>query len=132
MRKSYSSGALWESKVAYSRAVRTNRTIEVSGTTSIENGEVMHVGDAYGQTKFALEIIKNAIEALGGSLNDVVRTRMYVTDISKWEQVGKAHKEFFEGINPATTLVQVAGLIDPNMIIEIEATAIVPSSQVTL
>jgi enamine deaminase RidA (YjgF/YER057c/UK114 family) len=132
MRKHHKSGALWEDKIAYSRAIRTNRTIEVSGTTAVENGEVVHVGDAYGQTIFALEIIKKSIEALGGELKDVVRTRMYVTDISRWEAIGRAHKEYFNGINPVTTMVQVAGLIDANMLIEIEATAILPSSQLNL
>lgn len=132
MRKHHKSGAKWEDKVAYSRAIRTDSTIEVSGTTSVENGEVVHVGDAYAQTLFALEIIKKAIEALGGEMKDVVRTRMYVTDISKWQEIGKAHREYFKGIEPATTMVQVAGLIDVNMLIEIEATAILHSSQLYL
>lgn len=124
-RKNISSGAKWEEVVGYSRAVRIGDTIEVSGTTAVEDGLVVFEGDLYGQTKKALEIIKQAIEEAGGTMNDVVRTRMYVTDISLWEAAAKAHAEFFLHIKPSTTMVEVKALIDPAMLIEIEATAII-------
>jgi enamine deaminase RidA (YjgF/YER057c/UK114 family) len=124
-RKNIFSGAPWESKVGYSRAVRVGNTIEVSGTTSILDGVVQHKGDMYKQTQFVLALIEKKLEEAGADLHDVVRTRMYVTDISRWEQAGKAHGEFFVHIRPATTMVEVSKLIDPEMLIEIEATAIV-------
>ena len=121
----FSSGAKWEDKVGYSRAVRVGNIIEVSGTTSIKDGEFVGTGDVAFQTKTILDIIKTAIIALGGSLEDVVRTRMYITDIGLWEEVGEVHGTFFKAIKPATSLVEISALIDPNMLIEIEATAIV-------
>lgn len=120
-----SSSAPWEKKVGYSRAIRIGNTIEVSGTTSTKNGEVVGVDNMYLQAITCLQIITEAIEKAGGKLSDIVRTRMYITDISRWEEAGKAHGEFFAEIRPATTLVEVSNLIDPEMLIEIEATAIV-------
>lgn len=119
-----SSGAPWEKKVGYSRAIRLGNTIEVSGTTSTENGVVVGVDDMYLQAITCLQIIQKAIEDAGGKISDVIRTRMYITDIAKWEEAGRAHGEFFSEIRPATTLVEVSNLIHPDMLIEIEATAI--------
>ena len=123
-RQLITSGSPWESKVSYSRAVRLGNVVEVSGTTASLNGVVQHVGDMYKQTQFALSLIEKALDEAGLSLHDVVRTRMYVTDISRWEEAGKAHGEFFVHIRPATTMVEVSKLINPDMLIEIEATAI--------
>lgn len=123
-RKLISSGTEWESKVSYSRAVRVGNVVEVSGTTAVINGEVQKKGDMYGQTQVCLALIEKALNEAGCDLHDVVRTRMYVTDISRWEEAGKAHGEFFVHIRPATTLVEVKRLVDPEMLIEIEATAV--------
>lgn len=120
----YSSGAPWESTVGYSRAVRVGDIIEVAGTTAMKDGNLVGVGDAYAQTKCILEIIKEAIEGVGGSLSDVVRTRMYVTDISLFEEIGRAHGEYFSEIRPASTMVEISRLVDPEMLIEVEATAV--------
>jgi enamine deaminase RidA (YjgF/YER057c/UK114 family) len=127
-RKNYSSGASWEPIVGYSRAVRIGNTIEVSGTCAVDKaGQPYAIGDAYLQTRRSLEIIKEAIEQLSGRLQDVVRTRIYVTDISQWETIGRAHGELFGNIRPATTMVEVSKLISPEFLVEIEATAIIPS-----
>lgn len=123
-RQLITSGTPWEAKVSYSRAVRVGKVVEVSGTTAVIDGVVQRKGDMYGQTQVALAIIEKALEEAGMNLHDVVRTRMYVTDISRWEEAGKAHGEFFVHIRPATTLVEVSRLVDPDMLIEIEATAI--------
>ena len=121
-----SSGAPWESIVGYCRAVRTGPHIAVSGTAPVsDDGKVVGVGDPYRQAKRCIEIITAALEQSGAGLDDVVRTRMYVTDISHWEAVGKAHGEAFREIQPATTLVEVTALIDPDMLVEIEADAFV-------
>ncbi len=125
IRKNIFSGAPWETKVSYSRAVRVGNVIEVSGTTATVNGVVQHKGDMYKQTQLVLANIEKALMDAGADLQDVVRTRMYVTDIKRWEEAGKAHGEFFVHIRPATTMVEVSGLIDPDMLIEIEATAII-------
>ena len=125
IRKNISSGAPWESVVGYSRAVIVGNAIEVSGTTAVENGEVVFAGDLYQQTYFIFEKIKKVLEEAGSSMKDVTRTRMYVTDISRWEEVAKAHREFFHEIRPATTMVEVRALIDQEMLIEIEVSAIV-------
>lgn len=123
-REKYSSGAKWESVVGYSRAVRVGDRIYVTGTTATdENGEIVGAGDAYAQTVQVIKNIERALKALGATLENVVRTRMFVTDISRWEEYGKAHGEFFGSILPATTMVEVSKLIDAEMLIEIEADA---------
>jgi len=122
-RKNISSGAPWEDIVGYSRAVRIGNTIEVSGTAPVENGNVK--GDtAYEQAIVCLEIIKKSLEEAGANMDDVIRTRIFVTDISQWAEFGKAHGEFFGGNKPATSMVEVNALIDPKMLVEIEATAV--------
>lgn len=124
-RTNISSSSPWEEKVGYSRAVKVGKTIEVSGTVSTDNsGEVVGLNNAYLQTKFILLKLENTLKQLGADLSHVVRTRIYVTDISKWEEVGKAHAEMFLEIKPATTMVEVSKLIDPKFLVEIEATAI--------
>jgi enamine deaminase RidA (YjgF/YER057c/UK114 family) len=126
VRETFRSGAPWESLVAYSRAVRVGSNIAVSGTAPVDdNGEVVGVGDPYQQARRCIEIIASALEQAGAGLENVVRTRMFVTDIEQWQEFAKAHREAFAGIEPATTMVEVARLIDPRMLIEIEADAIV-------
>ncbi len=123
-RQRYSSGMKWERVVGYSRAVRVGNRIYVTGTTATdENGDVVGVGDAYAQTVQIIKNIECALQSLGAELENVVRTRMFVTDISRWEEYGKAHGEFFREIMPATTMVEVSKLIDSQMLIEIEADA---------
>ena len=114
----------WEALVGYSRVVVRGDAAWVSGTTSAVEGVVRHPGDAAGQTREALATIAAALERAGFSLNDVVRTRMFVTDISRWEEVGRVHGEVFGDVRPASTMVQVAALIDPAMLVEIEADAV--------
>jgi enamine deaminase RidA (YjgF/YER057c/UK114 family) len=118
------SGAPWEAVVGYSRVVVRGDTAWVSGTTAVVDGAVAHPGDAAAQTRLVLETIEQSLERAGFTLHDVVRTRMYVTDISRWEEIGRVHGEFFGDVRPATTMVQVAGLIDPEMLVEIEADAV--------
>lgn len=125
MRRLIGSGAPWEAQVGYSRAVRVGNVVQVAGTTATVNGAVVGVNDAHEQTRVALAIIRAALEDAGARLEDVVRTRMFVTDIARWEEVGRAHGEVFGDIRPAATMVQVAALIDPAHLIEIEAEAIV-------
>ncbi len=121
-----SSGAPWESKVGYSRAVATGGWVFVAGTAAAdEHGGVVGVGDAYSQARFILAKIGKALEQAGASLADVVRTVMYVTDMTQWEAVGRAHGEVFASIRPAATMVEVRRLLDPRMLVEIEATAYV-------
>ncbi|MDP2365025.1 MAG: RidA family protein [Ignavibacteria bacterium] len=120
-----SSGAKWEDIVGYSRAVRVGSVIEMAGTTAVEDGKVIGINDAYAQTKFIIKIIEKALIEAGGALKDVVRTRMFVTDILRWEEYGKAHGEYFSDIRPVTTMVEVKSLIDLDMLIEIEVTAII-------
>ena len=119
-RKNYTTGAKWEDIVGYCRAVQVGNILEVSGTTAARDGEILHKGDAYKQTKEIINIAKGVIEKAGGSLADVIRTRVYVTNISDWEAVGKAHGEAFIDIKPASTMVEVSGLVDPDMLVEIE------------
>lgn len=121
------SGSPWENKVGYSRAVKINNVIEVSGTTAVKDGKVIGKGDAYIQTKYILGKISEILEELGSEIKDVVRTRMYVIDISLWSEIGKAHAEFFHTIKPAATMVEVKSLIDPDMLVEIEVMAITVS-----
>jgi enamine deaminase RidA (YjgF/YER057c/UK114 family) len=120
-----SSGTPWEDKVGYCRAVRIGNIIEVSGTTSVDGDSLIGKDDLYSQTKFIILKIEKALQNAGAELTDVVRTRMYVTDISKWEEAAKSHAEFFGTIKPATTMVEVSSLIDPDMLIEIEASAVI-------
>ena len=125
-RTNYSSGAKWEEIVGYSRAVKIGNVVEVTGTVAMDDNN-NPVGDdnAYEQTKFIIGKIEKVLQRAGASLRDVVRTRMFVTDISRWEEYGKAHGEFFKEIRPCTSMIEVKGLIAPEYLIEIEATAII-------
>jgi enamine deaminase RidA (YjgF/YER057c/UK114 family) len=128
MTRKVSSGAVWEPIAGYSRAVAAGDYIFVSGCTSIDGAELVHLGDAAAQTKQAISNIAAALDALGAGLQDVVRTRMFVTDISRWEEIGRAHGAAFGESMPATTMVAVAGLIDPQMLVEVEAVAYKPGA----
>ena len=124
MRTNWSSNTLWEESFGYSRAVQIGNTIEVSGTTASEDGKVIGVGDVTLQTEYIIKKIEHTLVEAGFSLKDVVRTRIFMTDISLWEEVAKVHSYLFEDVMPASTLIEVSKLIDPDLLIEIEATAI--------
>ena len=131
-RTNYSSGAKWEDIVGYSRAVKIGNIVELTGTVAVdENNTLMGKDDAYGQTKFIIEKIEKVLQQAGATLRDVVRTRMFVTDISRWEEYGKAHGEFFKDIRPCTSMIEVSALIEPGYLIEIEATAIISSESLS-
>jgi len=126
MRQNFSSGAQWEDIVGYSRAVKVNNQVFITGTVAVDAENKLVGGDsAYEQTKFILQKIEKVLEQCGASLKDVVRTRMFVTDITRWEDYGRAHGEFFKSIKPCTTMVEVSKLIAPEYLIEIEADAVI-------
>ncbi|HRQ37580.1 MAG TPA: RidA family protein [Chloroflexota bacterium] len=124
-RQNISSGAPWEETVGYSRAVRVGQWVVVAGTTAVdENGQTAYPGDPYGQTRYILQKIERALQEAGVGLSDVVRTRLFVTNIADWQEIGRAHGEFFGAIRPAATMVEVSRLISPDLLVEIEVDAI--------
>jgi enamine deaminase RidA (YjgF/YER057c/UK114 family) len=128
-RVNYASGAKWEDIVGYSRAVKIGNIIEVTGTVAVdEHNELVGRGDAYEQTKYILQKIEKVLGQAGAQMKDVIRTRIYVTDISRWEEYGRAHGEFFGKIKPCTTMVEVKALISADYLVEIEASAVLQSS----
>ncbi len=124
-RQNISTGAVWEAAVGYSRAVRIGNVIEVSGTVVSDDNGTVGLNDVYAQVKFIIQKIEKALKQTGAGLSDVVRTRIFVTNISDWQEVGRAHGEFFKDIRPCTTMVEVSGLISNEYLVEIEATAII-------
>jgi enamine deaminase RidA (YjgF/YER057c/UK114 family) len=125
IRENFSSGAVWEDTVGYSRAVKVRNIIEISGTTSVKGAKIIGVGNPYKQTTEIIKIFEHILENAGSSLKDIVRVRIFVIDIKDWEQIGKAFSKYFKSIKPAATLIEVKGLIDPELLVEIEATAII-------
>ena len=126
-RTNISSGSPWEDVVGYSRAVRVGNIIEVAGTTAMDGDILIGEGDVYAQTNYIFRKIERALAEAGSSLSDVVRTRMFITDITQWEEAGRAHSEFFKTIKPASTMLEVSALIDERLLIEIEVTAVLPN-----
>ena len=125
-RELFPSGAPWEPVVGYSRAVRAGRWVAVSGSAAVgPDGELVGQGDAHAQARRCIEVIRDALEAAGASLDDVIRTRIFVTDIGRWEEIARAHREAFGAVRPATSMIEVRRLIDPDMLVEIEADAVV-------
>lgn len=124
-RQTVSSGTPWEDRVGYSRAVRIGDRVEVSGTTGTVDGEIAAPNDPGAQTRQALRNVETALEEAGASIDDIVRTRTYVADADDWEAVGAVHAEFFDDVRPATTMVEVAGFVDDDMLVEVEAVAVV-------
>lgn len=127
MKQKVNSGSPWEDIVGYSRAIRVGNIVEVAGTTAMDGDVLIGKDDIYAQTVFIFKKIEKALQQVGATLNDVVRTRMYVTNIDKWEGVGKAHGEFFKTIKPVATMVEVSRLINDDLLIEIEVTAVISS-----
>ncbi|MBK7638236.1 MAG: RidA family protein [Saprospiraceae bacterium] len=125
MKTKVSSSAIWEDSIGYSRAVKVGNIIEVAGTTAVRNGDVVHTGDPYNQAKYIIKIIDHVLKQLDSGLEDVVRTRIYLKHVGDWEEVGKAHGEFFGTIKPACSMIAVSSMINPEMLVEIEATAII-------
>lgn len=117
-------GSPWELLVGYCRAIRVGNQVEVAGTTAMRDGKVVGENDAYAQTTYILQVISDALHEVGANMSDVVRTRMFVTDITKWEEIGRAHGEFFRDNCPVATMVEVKALIDPALLVEIEVQAI--------
>ena len=126
MRYKFGTGTKWEEQVGYSRVIRHDKQVEVAGTVAVDpDGNLVGEGDMYAQAVFILKKIERALHEGGASLKDVIRTRTYVTDISRWEEFARAHNEFFDSVRPVATLVEVSKLIDPRMLIEIEVSAII-------
>ncbi|HEY5463900.1 MAG TPA: RidA family protein [Hanamia sp.] len=125
IKRLFSSGAVWETVVGYSRAVKVGNVIEISGTTAVDGNLIIGKGNMYEQAVFIFKKIEKVLIEAGSSLKDVVRTRMYVTNISEWEEAGRAHALFFKEIKPATTMIEVSKLINEDLLIEIEVTAII-------
>ncbi|MBK7806245.1 MAG: RidA family protein [Saprospiraceae bacterium] len=125
MRTKLSSSAIWEDTIGYSRAVRVGNIIEIAGTAAVKNGEVVHTGDPYNQTLYILKIIDHVLKQLDAKLEDVVRTRIYLKNVNDWEEVGRAHGEYFSKIKPVSTMIAVSSMINQEMLVEIEATAII-------
>jgi enamine deaminase RidA (YjgF/YER057c/UK114 family) len=125
MRQTISSNTIWEEKFGYSRAVRVGNVVEVSGTTAVDGDQIIAPGNIYEQTKFIFGKIESALREAGAGMKDVVRTRMFVTDISQSDEVGRAHGEFFKEIKPTASMIEIKGLIHPDLLIEIEVTAII-------
>ncbi|MEQ9591906.1 MAG: RidA family protein [Cyclobacteriaceae bacterium] len=123
-RLTFSTGAKWEDIVGYSRAVQIGNQLEISGTVAVDDNGVVGKGDHYAQTRFILKKIEGVLKNAGFDLKDVVRTRIFVTDISHWEEIGRAHGEAFRDIKPVTTMVEISKLVDPDFLVEIEASAI--------
>ena len=126
-RRNISSNTIWEKKVGYSRAVRIDNTIEVAGTTALDGDKIIAPANPFKQMCFIIEKIEHALKQTGASLNDVIRTRMYITNIGHAEEVGRAHEKYFGNIKPASTMIQISKLVNPDLLVEVEVTAIVSS-----